>query len=81
LIEHPKLDRFLTKIMVFFKGKDPDGRRSAPSQPENPTPLQIFKEHVLTDIGGAAKSVSSIYRFLSVRAFSSEVRPFGDDQR
>ena len=56
-------------------------RRGAPSQPEIPTPLQIFKEHILTDIGGAAKSVSSIYRFLPARAFSSVVRPFGDYQR
>jgi hypothetical protein len=55
--------------------------RGAPSQPKNPTPLQIFKEHVLTDIRVAAKSVSSIYRFLPIRAFSSEVRPFGNDQR
>jgi hypothetical protein len=55
--------------------------RGAPSQPENHTPLQIFKEHVLTEIGGAAKSVSYIYRFLPVRAFSSAVRPQGDDQR
>jgi hypothetical protein len=59
LIEHPKLDRFLTKIMVFFKGKDPDGRRSAPSLPQNPAPLQIFKEHVLTDFGGDAKMDSN----------------------
>ena len=64
----------------FLKGKDPDGRRSAPSVPENHTPLQIFKEHMLTDIGGAAISVSYIYRFLPVKAFSSEVRPFGDYQ-
>jgi hypothetical protein len=55
--------------------------RGAPSQPENPTPLQIFKEHILTDIGGAAKSVSYIYRFLPVKAFSSEVRPLGGHQR
>jgi hypothetical protein len=63
-----------------LKGKDPDGRRGAFSQPENPTPLQIIKEHVLTNIGGAAKSVSYVYRFLPVRAFSSAVRPLGDDQ-
>jgi hypothetical protein len=56
-------------------------RRGAPFQLENQTPLQIIKEHMLTDIGGAAKSVSYIYRFLPVRAFSSAVRPFGDDQR
>jgi hypothetical protein len=56
------------------------GRRSAASQPENHTSLQIFKEHILTDFGGAAKSVSYIYRFLPVKAFSSKVRPFGDDQ-
>jgi hypothetical protein len=83
LIEHSKLDRFFTKIMVFFKGQDPDRRRSAPSLPENPTPLQIFKEHMLADIGGAAKSVSYInrfYRLLPVRAFSSAVRPPGGDQ-
>jgi hypothetical protein len=35
---------------------------------------------MLTDIGGAAKSLSYIYRFLPLRAFSSAVRPFGDDQ-
>jgi hypothetical protein len=77
LIEHPKFDRFLTKIHGFFKGKDPDGRRSAPSPPENHTPFQIFKEHILTNIGGASKSVSYIYRFLPVRDFSSEVCPLG----
>jgi hypothetical protein len=32
-------------------------------------------------VGGATKSVSYIYRFLPVKAFSSEVRPFGDYQR
>jgi hypothetical protein len=57
------------------------GWRGAPFQPKNQTPLQIIKEHMLTDIGGAAKSVSYIYRFLPVRAFSSAVRPPGDDQR
>jgi hypothetical protein len=35
------------------------GRRSAPSLPENPTSVQIFKEHILTDIGGAAKMDSN----------------------
>jgi hypothetical protein len=55
--------------------------RGASSQPENLTSLQIIKEHMLTDIGDFAKSVSYIYRFLPVRAFSSAVRPFGDDQR
>jgi hypothetical protein len=66
---HPKLDHFLTfflPVFIFGGGKIPDGRRSAPSQPENPTPLQIFKEHMLTDIGGAAKSVSYNYRFLLI---------------
>jgi len=55
--------------------------RSAPSQPENHTPLLIFKEHMLTDLGVAAKSVSYIYRFLPVKAFPSAVRPLGDYQR
>jgi hypothetical protein len=60
-------------------GKDPNGRRSAPSPPENPTPFQIFKEHLLTDIGGAAKSVSyknCFYRFYRLEPFHSRfVRP------
>jgi hypothetical protein len=42
-----------------LNGKDPDRRRGALSQPENHTPLQIFKEHMLTEIGSAAKSVSN----------------------
>jgi hypothetical protein len=41
----------------FLKGKDPDGRRSAPSLPENHT--SIFKERRLTDFGGAAKMDSN----------------------
>jgi hypothetical protein len=69
--------------MFFFKGKDPDGRRSAPSPPENPTSLQNFKERVLTDFGGATKmdSNGNLTVFLPIRAFSSEVLLFGDDQR
>jgi hypothetical protein len=47
--------------------------------PKNPTPLQIFKEHILTNIGGDAKMDSN--KTLPVRAFSSAVRPPGDDQR
>jgi hypothetical protein len=57
------------------------GWRGAPSQPEIHTPLQIFKEHLLTDIGGAAKSVSYIYRFLPIKAFSSAVWPLEGNQR
>jgi hypothetical protein len=78
--------RRTSSVVPTFSPADAEkgrGRRSAASQPENHTSLQIFKEHVLTDIGGAAKSVSSIYRFyrfLPVSAFSSEVRPLGDDQ-
>jgi hypothetical protein len=59
------LDRALKTLpflyqIYFLKGKDFDRRGGVPSQPETNTPLQIFKEHILTDIGGAAKSVSYI---------------------
>jgi hypothetical protein len=55
--------------------------RGAPFQPKNHSPLQIFKERILTDIRGAAKSVSYITGIYRLETFSSEVRPFGDDQR
>jgi hypothetical protein len=63
---------------MFLKGKDPDGRRSAPSLPKNHTPLQVFKERVLTDFGGAAITDSNencFYRFLPVTPFLSEIHP------
>jgi hypothetical protein len=57
--------------------------RAAPFQPKNQTPLQIIKERVLTDFGGAAKMDSNrnLTVFVPVRAFSSAVRPLGGHQR
>jgi hypothetical protein len=46
--------------------------------PENPTSLQIFKEHILTDIGlppNRSATFTDFYGFLPVTAFSSAFRP------
>jgi hypothetical protein len=58
------------------------GWRCAPSFPENPTPLQIFKEPMPATIRVVVKSVCyTFYQFLPVKAFSSSGSSPRDDQR
>jgi hypothetical protein len=76
LIEHPKFDRFLTKIMLFLKVKIlTDGAAHRP-YPKSIPHFKISKNTlILAEPPNRSATFIGFYRFLPVRAFSSEVRP------